>query len=481
MSLNMGLFTRKSLKDLQDFHEDEGSHLKRSLSTADLIFFGIGAIIGAGLFSITGVAAAENAGPSIVLAFIFAAIGCAFAGLCYSELATMIPVSGSAYTYAYASMGEFPAWLIGWSLILEYAIGAATVAISWSAYAVSFLGDLGIHLPGSIVASPWQPTWLPHGAIATGIINLPALFIVIILTFLLIKGVRQSAIVNGIVVLVKVAAVITFIAVGAFYINGDNLHPFIPENAGGFGEFGWSGILRASGVVFFAYIGFDAVSTTAQEAKTPQKSIPIGILGSLIICTTLYILFSFVLTGMVNYKDLNIAAPVALAISKTPFPWLHWCMKLAVLAGLTSVILVFLLGQSRIFYIMASDGLLPPILAKLHPTFQTPWISNLILMGFVGLIAAFTPISIVGHMTSIGTLLAFTIVCMGVIVLRYRHPEYPRPFKTPFFPWIPLFGIITCFSMMTFLGAESWLRLIVWLFIGLLVYIFYGRKHSHAS
>lgn len=469
----MGLWTKKPLNQLSKHADDSGNKLHRSLTTLDLLFIGIGAIIGAGLFSITGIAAAENAGPAILLAFILAAIGCAFAGICYSELATMIPISGSAYTYAYASMGQFPAWIIGWSLILEYAIGAATVAISWSSYAVALLKDIGIVLPEAIIASPWQ-----YESSQSGVINLPAIFIVAALSLLLIRGIKQSAAVNSIIVIIKILAVLIFIAVGFFFIDTKNYVPFIPQNTGVFGEFGWSGILRASGVVFFAYIGFDAVSTTAMEAKTPQRSLPIAILGSLSICTIIYILFSFVLTGMVNYTQLNVAAPVAVAIAKTPYLWLRWCINLAVLSGLTSVILILLLGQSRILYIMATDGLLPKLFSDLHPKFDTPWHTNWVLMIFVSTIAALTPIAIVGHMTSIGTLLAFTIVCAGVIILRYSHPEYPRSFKAPLFPYIPILGIITCSALMVFLGWENWARLICWLAIGCVIYFTYSRRHA---
>jgi basic amino acid/polyamine antiporter, APA family len=475
----MGIWTRKFIKEIELLNEGENNkQLKRSLTTADLIFLGIGATIGAGLFSITGIAAAESAGPAIVIAFILAAIGCAFAGFCYCELATMIPVSGSAYTYAYASMGELPAWLIGWSLILEYAIGAATVAISWSAYVVSLLHDFNLFLPSEIIASPWQTVPLPDGTLTTGIFNLPAFLIIAAISLLLVIGVRQSATFNALIVVVKVGVVVVFIALGAFYIDPSNYTPFIPENTGTFGQFGLSGILHATGVVFFAYIGFDAISTTVLETKNAQKSIPRGILGSLSICTIFYILFSLVLVGIVNYKDLNVAAPVALAISKTPYPWLKGLITLAILAGLTSVILVLLLGQSRIFFVMACDGLLPEFLSKLHPRFRTPWYANILLLAFSGLIASLVPISVLSHLTSIGTLLAFVIVCAGVIILRYTHPEYPRPFKTPIFPWVPLMGMTMCFGIMIFLGWESWLRLIAWLLIGLLIYFGYSYRHA---
>jgi basic amino acid/polyamine antiporter, APA family len=475
----MGLLTRKPLPELIAHHEEpDQPHLKRTLSTLDLIFFGIGVVIGAGLFSITGIAASDNAGPAVVFSFMLAAFGCALAGLCYAELATMIPVSGSAYTYSYASLGQLPAWLIGWSLILEYAIGAAAVSVSWSAYLISALHDLGIELPAAIIASPWQSVLDPKGQLIAGHINIPAVLIILAISILLIRGVKQSAIFNACMVVIKLATVLVFIAVGIFYIVPENYHPFIPENTGVFGEFGLSGILKAAGVVFFAYVGFDAISTTAQEVRNPQKSLPIGIMGSLLICTIIYILFAFVMTGLVNYKELNVAAPVALAISKTPYPWLSWIVKIAVLAGLTSVILVLLLGQSRIFYIMASDGLLPKLFETLHPKYATPWFGNIAMMLFVGLLAAFAPIDILGHMTSIGTLLAFVLVCIGVMILRYRHPEYPRPFKTPWFPWVPILGIAICTIMMVSLGYETWLRLIIWMLIGLIIYFAYGRRHA---
>jgi len=473
----MGLWTRKSIRELQESSEEGNHKLKRHLTSFDLILLGIGCVIGAGLFSITGIAAAENAGPAIVIAFLIAAVGCAFAGLCYSELAAMIPIAGSAYTYAFATLGEFIAWIIGWNLILEYAIGAAAVSISWSAYMVSLLKDFNIELPAAFVASPWQPISHVAGVYEYGFINLPALLIIAVISVILIVGIKQSAVFNAAMVLTKVSVVILFIALGAFYINYDNYKPFLPPNTGEFGHFGWSGVMRAAGVVFFAYIGFDAVSTAAQEAKTPQKSMPIGILGSLVICTILYVLFSLVMTGLVNYKDLNVAAPAALAIENTPFHWLQGLVKLAILAGLTSVMLVLLLGQSRVFYAMAKDGLLPSMFANIHPTYHTPWISNLILLVFSGLIGAFAPLSVVGHMTSIGTLFAFAIVCAGVLVLRYTEPKLYRPFKTPWVPFVPIMGILVCLLMMLSLGIETWLRLIVWLVIGVLVYFYYGRFH----
>lgn len=474
----MGMWERKSIHELMSESGPGTHHFRRHLGAPHLILIGIGCIIGAGLFSITGIAAAENTGPAILLAFIIAGLGCSFASLCYSELASMIPISGSAYTYAYATMGEFVAWLIGWTLILEYAIGAATVAISWSAYAVSLLHDFDIHLSPSLTSSPWHEIAISSGEHFYGGINLPALFIIVFISFILILGIRQSALANALMVSIKISIVIIFICMGFSYIHMENYSPFLPENTGKFGEFGWSGVMRGAGVVFFAYIGFDAVSTVAQETKNPQRNLPIGIIGSLIICTVLYILFSFVLVGLVNYKDLNVAAPVALAINQMPYPWLQGLVKLAILTGLTSVILVLLLGQSRIFYVMASDGLLPPLFAKILPRFQTPWISNIILMLFVGLTAAFAPLAVVGHMTSIGTLLAFVIVCLGVLILRYKEPHLKRPFRTPGVPFVPLLGILSCLLMMVSLGFATWMRLIVWLLLGIGIYFSYSRYHT---
>jgi APA family basic amino acid/polyamine antiporter len=455
--------------------------LKRTLGAFSLVLLGIGAIIGAGLFSITGIAASENAGPAIALSFIIASIGCAFAGLCFSELAAMIPISGGAYTYTYATLGEFIAWVIGWILILEYGAGSAVVAISWSAYVVSFLQSINIHLPAAITASPWQPIELVDGSTVYGFVNLPALIIVVLLSSLLIVGVEKSAKVNSILVAIKIAVVLIFIGVGFWYIDTSNYVPFIPPNQGEFGAFGWSGVMRAAGVVFLAYIGFDAVSTTAQEVKNPQRDLPIGIIGSLVICTVLYVLFSGVLVGLVPYTQLDVAAPVAEAINRTPFFWLNGMIKLAIVAGLTSVILVLMLGQSRIFFTMAKDGLLPNIFSIVHPKYHTPWVSSLIVMAIVGIFSAFAPLSLVGHLTSIGTLLAFAIVCASVLVLRKTRPDLPRPFKTPFVPFVPILGIITCVLMMLSLGLATWARLGFWVLIGLVIYFLYGRKKSHLA
>ena len=475
----MGLLTTKPLSRIQAESEGGAHTLKRTLGPGSLVALGIGAIIGAGLFSITGIAAANYAGPAIALSFVLAAIGCAFAGLCYSEFSTMIPIAGSAYTYAYATMGEFLAWVIGWDLVLEYAVGAATVSISWSSYVVTVLHNLGIYLPPYLIASPWQPVQLPNGQLVHGLINLPAVFIICAVSTLLMIGIKESANVNAVVVVIKVAVVLVVIGVGIWFVKGANYTPFIPENTGKFGEFGWSGVLRAAGVIFFAYIGFDAVSTAAQEAKNPQKDMPIGIIGSLIVCTILYIAFSVVLTGLANYRDFkDAAAPVAVAIANTPYRWLHPLVNLAIILGLTSVILVMLLGQSRVFFSMSRDGLLPRIFSEIHPHYKTPWRSNILFMVFVSLFAGFAPISVVGEMTSIGTLFAFVIVCAGIIIMRRTQPDIPRPFRTPWVPLVPILGILVNFAMMFGLGWTNWARLFVWLAIGLCIYFGYSRYHS---
>lgn len=472
----MGLFKKKNLYDLLDASEKHGS-LHPTLNARQLIMLGIGAIIGAGLFSITGIAAAEHGGPAILISFIIAAIGCTFCGLCYSELCAMAPSSGSAYTYTYTTMGQFFAWLIGWNLILEYAIGAATVAVSWSAYIVSFLHGIGVHLPTALIASPWQPVKMPDGAVVYGDINLPAVLIVLFLSLLLIRGLRQSVKFNNFIIYVKLAVIILFIVGGIWYVKLENYAPFIPENTGEWGKYGISGILNAAGIIFFAYIGFDAVSTTAKEAINPERTVPIGIIGSLAICTILYIGFTFVLVGLVYYPNLNVAAPVALAVDQTPFPWFASIIKIAILAGFTSVILVLLLGQSRIFFAMANDGLLPDAFAKVHPTYRTPWISQLILMIGVSAISGFAPIRFLGELTSIGTLLAFIFICLSVIILRVTHPEFKRPFKLPANPVIPVSGIIVCLVMMISLGIDTWIRLVIWSIVGLAIYFLYSRPH----
>ena len=472
----MSLFATKPLSRI--LAESEGEHaLKRTLGPVQLVALGIGAIIGAGLFSLTGIAAANHAGPAVTLAFILAAFGCAFAGLCYSEFSTMIPIAGSAYTYSYATMGELLAWIIGWDLVLEYAVGAATVAVSWSGYVNSLMNDFGIHLPPTLIASPFQQITFADGTTGYGLVNLPAILVVAAISFLLMIGIQESARANAVVVVLKVAVVILFILFGWAYINPANYTPYIPENQGA-GHFGWSGIVRAAGVVFFAFIGFDAVSTAAQETKNPQKHMPIGIIGSLVVCTILYVLFAHVLTGIVSYTELNNAAPVATAIDRTGLAWLKTAIKIAIIAGYTSVILVMLLGQSRVFYSMSRDGLLPKIFSDIHPKWRTPWRSNLVFMVFVGIFAAFAPIQLVGEMTSIGTLFAFVLVCAGIMVMRRTHPQLPRPFRTPLVPLVPILGIAANLFLMFGLGLENWLRLFVWLAIGLCIYFGYSRKHS---
>lgn len=463
--------------------QETGNHtLKRTLSAWGLTALGIGAIIGAGLFSITGMAAANHAGPAITISFIVAALGCLFAGLCYAEFASMIPVAGSAYTYSYATMGEFIAWIIGWDLVLEYAVGAATVGISWSRYLVKFLEGFNVYLPHELTVGPWDG----------GIVNLPAVAIIVLMSLLLMKGTKESAFVNAIIVGLKIAVVVVFIFLGWKYINNDNYHPYIPDNTGNFGDFGFSGIIRAAAIVFFAYIGFDAVSTAAQEAKNPKRDMPIGILGSLAICTILYLLFAHVMTGVTNYKTFagkDGIAPVAVAIEHMgklnaagiivqDYPWLNRAILVAILAGYSSVILVMLMGQSRVFYSMSKDGLIPKIFSTVNPKTQTPAKSNLLFMLFVSLFAAFVPARVVGEMTSIGTLFAFILVCIGVWVMRVKMPELPRSFKTPLVPLVPILGIGVCLFMMVFLPMDTWIRLLVWMLIGLDIYLVYGVKNS---
>jgi APA family basic amino acid/polyamine antiporter len=475
----MSLFATKSVSYIISESEGGQHHLKRTLGPGNLIALGIGAIIGAGLFSLTGLAAAQNAGPAVTISMIVAAIGCALAGLCYSEFSCMIPVAGSAYTYAYTTLGEWIAWIIGWDLVLEYAVGASTVSISWSAYVASLLHTFGINLPPQWIAGPFEPVTLPDGSVVQGIANIPAVIIVFLISILLMIGIKESARTNGIIVVIKLAVVATLIGVGWMYVNRANYVPYIPKNTGEFGHFGLSGIMMGAGTIFFAYIGFDAVSTAAQEAKNPQKDMPVGIIGSLLICTVLYVLFAVVLTGMVPYAQLGVAAPVAVAIDKTPYVWMNNLVKFGIICGFTSVILVMLLGQSRVFYSMSRDGLVPRVFSDIHPKFKTPWRSNLLFFFFVAPFSAFLPLSIVGHMTSIGTLFAFVIVCAGVWVMRVKNPDAPRPFKTPLVPLVPILGMVWNFAMMYSLGWSNWLRLIVWLVIGQAIYFTYSRHHSH--
>jgi APA family basic amino acid/polyamine antiporter len=491
----MSIFSRKPLKMLLAEANDSEKSLKRSLTATSLVALGIGGIIGAGLFSITGGAAANNAGPAITISFILAGVGCLFAGLCYAEFASMIPVAGSAYTYSYATLGEFVAWVIGWDLVLEYAVGAATVSISWSRYLVKFLGYFDLSLPPQLTMSPFDTLTMADGSLVTGMINLPAVFIIILISLVLVRGTRESAVFNSIIVVLKLSIVLIFIFLGWGYINTDNYTPYIPTNTGVFGEYGFSGIARAAAIVFFAYIGFDAVSTAAQEAKNPKRDMPIGILLSLVICTILYILFAHVMTGVAHYslfQGQDGIAPVAVAIDNmgTPdangviqpaYPWLNKAIILAILGGYSSVILVMLMGQSRVFFSMSKDGLLPKIFSSIHPKFSTPAKSNMMFMLFVSLFAAFVPARVVGEMTSIGTLFAFILVCIGVIVMRRSMPDAPRAFRTPLVPLIPILGVGTCLFMMVFLPFDTWIRLIAWMIIGLDVYLFYGMKNSHLN
>ncbi|HPB53939.1 MAG TPA: amino acid permease [Saprospiraceae bacterium] len=474
------LTRRKSLTSLLSDASESEKGLKRTLSSTSLVALGIGAIIGAGLFSLTGIAAAENAGPAVTISFVLAGIGCAFAGLCYAEFASMIPVAGSAYTYSYATMGEFMAWIIGWDLVLEYALGAATVGVSWSRYFLEFMSGLGIHFPASLVCGPFESVNLSNGTvIPPGIINLPAVIIVSLLSLLLMRGTKGSSTINNVLVVVKVAIVLMFIGLGWKFINPANYTPYIPENTGEFGHFGWSGIARGAAVVFFAFIGFDAVSTAAQEAKNPQKGMPIGILGSLFVCTILYVLFAHVMTGLTPYTSFaGDAKPAATAFAVTGYTFLLNFLIIAILAGYTSVILVMLLGQSRVFYSMSHDGLLPKFFSDIHPKFRTPWKTNLFFAAFVSVFAGFVPISDLGHMVSIGTLLAFVLVCFGVLYMRKKMPDAKRAFKNPFVPIVPIFGILVCLYLMTSLPLESWFRLIAWLIIGLIIYFVYGKKNS---
>jgi APA family basic amino acid/polyamine antiporter len=472
------LFATKSLDLLMRESVDTGHGLKRALSAIDLTMLGVGAIIGAGIFVLTGQAAAQHAGPAVVLSFVAAAIACVFAGLCYAEMASMIPIAGSAYTYSYATMGELLAWIIGWDLILEYSLGASTVAVGWSGTLVSMLNDMGIQIPPQFTAGPWTEVTLADGSTGAGILNLPAILIVALITVILIVGIRESANVNTTIVFIKIGVVIAFIIAGVRYINPANWTPFIPPNAGKFEQFGWTGVLTGAGVVFFAYIGFDAVSTAAQEAKNPQRDMPRGILGSLILCTILYILVSAVLTGIVPYQRLNVPAPITEGINATGIYWMRYVVNIGALAGLSSVMLVMMLGQPRIFWSMAGDGLLPPVFSKVHPRFRTPYITTILTGIAVAVAAGLFPIGVLGHLVSIGTLFAFILVCAGVWVLRRSRPEIKRPFRAPVISFVAPAGVVTCSLLMYGLPVETWERLAIWMAIGLVIYFAYGRRRS---
>jgi APA family basic amino acid/polyamine antiporter len=474
-----GIFATIPVADLESDSAHAG--LNRSLGPVALTALGIGGIIGTGIFVLTGIAAAEHAGPAVVLSFIIAGLGCIFAGLCYAEFAAMVPVSGSAYAYSYATLGEFTAWFVGWNLVLEYLVASATVAVGWSRYCITLLHQLNINiLPAALSGSPLKLAADGVTIVASGtVLNVPGIFVALLATWICYIGIRQSAIVNTIVVCIKVAIVLAVIGFGAFYVNPANWHPFIPPNNGTFGAFGWSGVLRASGIVFFSYIGFDAVSTAAQEAKNPARNMPIGILGSLLICTLLYILMSGVLTGLMPYPLLNDAAPVAVALSAHPqLSWLTIWVTCGALAGLTSVILVLMLAQARIFLSMSRHGLLPPFFGRVHARYRTPYVSTLIIGAFAAVVAGLLPVDVLGELVSIGTLIAFVVVCVGVLVLRKTRPDLPRPFRVAGIWLVAPLGIAICLLMVAFLPQSTWIRLVVWTVVGVVIYFTYGYKHS---
>jgi APA family basic amino acid/polyamine antiporter len=478
----MDLFRRKSVTDLQKEAETDHS-LKRALGALNLTTLGIGAIIGTGIFVLTGTVAALNSGPAVVLSFAIAGVASIFAALCYSEFASLVPMAGSAYTYGYATLGELIAWIIGWDLILEYALGAVTVAIGWSGYVVSFLHDVGINVPCALSAARGTVVACADGSQATAIFNLPAVIIIALVTTLLVIGIKESANVNSVIVIIKVAVVLLFIVAAAHAVNPANWHPFIPpqtvkDGVPVAGEFGWSGVFTGAAIVFFAYIGFDAVSTAAQEAKNPQKDMPIGIIGSLLICTVLYILVSGIATGIMSYKELNVPDPIAVAADRAGLGWMSTLIKLGAIAGLSSVILVMLLGQSRVFWTMSKDGLLPQFVNKIHPKFRTPYITSIVTGVGVAFFAAILPIRDAASLVSIGTLLAFVIVSIGILVLRVREPNLPRAFKTPLVWFVAPAGAFSAAYLMKALPPVTWERLIIWFAIGMVVYAIYGYRNS---
>jgi APA family basic amino acid/polyamine antiporter len=480
----MSLFATKPIA-----HLDAAQPLKRVLGPIDLTLLGIGAIIGTGIFVLTGQAAAAHAGPAVVLSMVVAGIASGLAAICYSEFASSVPVAGSAYTYGYATLGELVAWVIGWDLVLEYALGAATVAVGWSAYVVSFLKDLGVEFPPLLSAAPGTTVVLADGSSTTALFNLPAMLISAAATLLLLIGIRESARVNAVIVVVKVAVVLLIIGLGGLFISTENWHPFIPPNTGEFGQFGWSGVMRGAGVIFFAYIGFDAVSTAAQESRNPQRDMPRGIIGSLVICTVLYVLVSGVMVGLVPYQQLGVPAPMALAVDaarvkavgsswQSLLDLMPFVVKLGAILGLSSTIIVQMMAQPRIFFAMGKDGLLPAWASKIHPRFRTPHVTTLVTGGIVMLASGFTAIDVLGELVSIGTLFAFVIVSLGVIVLRKTRPDLARPFKTPFVPALPIASAVVSTALMAALPASTWERLIIWMVIGLVIYFAYGRSHS---
>ena len=474
-----GIFATIPVAELQ---RDYGSsNLNRSLGRGALTALGIGATIGTGIFVLTGTVAATHAGPAIVLSFIVAGLGCLFAGLCYAEFASLVPVTGSAYAYSYATLGEFIAWFVGWNLVLEYLFAAATVAVGWSRYFVALLDTFHINfLPQKLTTSPLNTVGDTTHIVTTGAwINLPAVFIALLMMYICYIGIRQSAWVNNIVVAIKVTIVLAVIAFGAFFVNPANWHPFVPPNTGTFGAFGWSGVLRGSGIIFFAYVGFDAVSTAAQEARNPSRDMPVGILGGLVICTVLYILMATVLTGLLPYPQLNDAAPVAVALGAHPqLSWLRLWVIIGALAGLTSVILVQMLAQARVFLAMSNHGLLPKFFGRVHPRFRTPHIATLITGITAAAAGGLLPLGLLGELVSIGTLIAFMVVCVGVLVLRRTRPELQRPFRVPAVWPVALAGLGICLLMVSFLPAGTWLRLILWTVIGLVIYWLYGYRNS---
>lgn len=479
--MKKGLFITKSTEQLVAESQDESHGLKKVLSRWALVSLGIGAVIGTGIFVLTGHAAADYCGPAVALSYVLSGLGCLFAGLCYAEYAAAMPIAGSAYTYAYATLGEFVAWLIGWDLILEYLFAASTVAVGWSKHFLPFVKDFfGIQLPDQWCRAPldYVDGHITHTA---NFVNIPAILLIWVITALLVVGIKESSRFNNVMVAIKVVIILLIIALGWGYIHWDNLTPFIPENTGEAGKYGWSGILKGAGVIFFAYIGFDAVSTAAQETKNPQKDMFWGMIGSLGICAVLFVAVSIVLCGMVNYKELHVDAPVVYALEKVAgdsLKWLRMSVEIAVLAGLSSVILVLLMGQPRVFFSMAKDGLLPASFAKVHPKFGTPHVTTIITGLACSVLAGFLPLNLLGELVSIGTLLAFTVVCIGLIVLRKSKPDMPRPYRTPFVPVVPILGAVICVGQTVLLPGDTWLRLFIWMAIGLVVYFLYGIRHS---